>query len=153
RLQSAARGKILQCDLAALGIAQGSLGELKSRGFGRPATPSHPELFYDHKPMTLARWPNEGSWEQIAGFPDTTAQGDDHGGKGGKVVDGFFCSGDRPRRWSDLSDIWVHGYWSWDWANSYERVSGFDHEHHQLKTAAPYGLYGFRKGQRFYFLN
>jgi hypothetical protein len=47
----------------------------------------------------------------------------------------------------------VHGYWSWDWANSYERAATIDLEQRLLKTAPPYGLYGFRKGQRFYFLN
>ena len=69
------------------------------------------------------------------------------------MEDGFTYSGDRPRRWKDTSDLWVHGYWSWDWANSYERVASIDLDHRLVKTAPPYGLYGFRKGQRFYFLN
>ena len=47
----------------------------------------------------------------------------------------------------------MHGYWAWDWANSYERVASLDLENRLVKTAAPHGLYGFRKGQRFYFLN
>jgi len=47
----------------------------------------------------------------------------------------------------------VHGYWSWDWANSYERIERLDLDQKLVKTAAPHGLYGFRKGQRFYFLN
>ena len=47
----------------------------------------------------------------------------------------------------------MHGYWSWDWANSYERVASLDRDTRLLKTASPHGLYGFRKGQRFHFLN
>ena len=47
----------------------------------------------------------------------------------------------------------MHGYWAWDWANSYERVAALDREQRLIKTAPPHGLYGFRKGQRFYFLN
>ena len=47
----------------------------------------------------------------------------------------------------------MHGYWAWDWANSYERVQALDVDQHLIKTASPHGLYGFRKGQRFYFLN
>src|SRR5438034_4883086 len=56
RLDEAARGHVVEIDLRALGIAD--FGEMKSRGFGRSAL-AHCELFFDHRPMTLARWPNE----------------------------------------------------------------------------------------------
>jgi len=151
RLDENARGQVVQIDLRAMGIS--NFGEMKSRGFGRPLSPAHCELFFGGKPMTLARWPNEGEWERIAGFPESTAEGDGHGGKIGKLGDGFSYSGDRPRRWKGTSDLWVHGYWAWDWANSYERVASVDLEKRLVQTAAPYGNYGFRKGQRFYFLN
>jgi len=52
-----------------------------------------------------------------------------------------------------VSNLWVHGYWAYDWANSYERVESIDRGARLIKTAPPHGLYGFRKGQRFYFLN
>jgi len=151
RLHESARSHVLAIDLGKAGIT--NLGEMNSRGFGRPTVPSHCELFYGGKPMTLARWPNEGKWEEIAGFPEDKSQPDDHGGKVGKLEDGFFYNGDRPKDWRETADIWVHGYWSWDWANSYERVVSLDKEKNWVKTAAPFGLYGFRKGQRYYFLN
>ncbi len=151
RLDEPARPMVREVDLRALGIAE--FGELASRGFGRPTVPAHCELFIAGQPMTLARWPNEGQWEQIAGFPEANAQPDGHGGKIGKLDDGFHYRGDRPRRWKDTEDLWVHGYWSWDWANSYERVATLDLEQRLIKTAPPYGQYGFRTGQRFYFLN
>lgn len=53
----------------------------------------------------------------------------------------------------DTADLWVHGFWSWDWANSYERVASLDLDQHLIKTAPSYGLYGFRAGQRFCWLN
>lgn len=151
RLDEKARGNVRWIDLRALGIAE--FGAMKSRGFGRPTTPAHCELFCNGQPMTLARWPNQGEWSQIAGFPEPQAQNDGHGGKIGRLEDGFFYSGDRPSRWKDTSDLWVHGYWAWDWANSYERVASLDREQRLIKTAPPHGLYGFRKGQRFHFLN
>jgi hypothetical protein len=151
RLSQEARGHALAIDLRSLGIT--NVGEMKSRGFGRPLTPSHSELFFDGRPMTLARWPNEGAFEQLAGTPDAGAHQDEHGGQLGKLEDGFFYSGDRPKTWKDTSDLWVHGYWAWDWANSYERVASLDLERRLVRTAPPRGLYGFRKGQRFYFLN
>ena len=151
RLDPQARGHVRQIDLTALGIKD--FDRMKSRGFGRPTTPAHCELFFDGKPMTLARWPNEGQWERIAGFPQANAQNDGHGGRIGALEDGFLYAGDRPRRWKDAGDLWVHGYWAWDWANSYERVASLDRDRRLIKTAAPYGLYGFRKDQRFCFLN
>ncbi len=151
RLPETARAHVVQADLKALGITD--FGQMRSRGFGRPLTPAHCELFYGTRPMTLARWPNEGEWEHIAGYPDAGARKDEHGGQVGKLEEGFTYSGERPRRWKDTSDLWVHGYWSWDWANSYERVASIDLDRRLIKTAPPYGIYDFRKGQRFCFLN
>ncbi len=151
RLSQAARAHVRQVNLKTQGITD--FGEMHSRGFGRPLSPSHCELFYGGHPMTLARWPNEGEWEHIAGYPDAGATKNEHGSQVGKLEEGFTYTGDRPRRWQDTSDLWVHGYWSWDWADSYERVASIDLDRHLIKTAPPYGLYSFRKGQRFYFLN
>jgi len=151
RLDEPARGHVVQLNLRALGLSD--FGELKSRGFGRPAVAAHCELFFDHRPMTLARWPNEGEFAKIAGYPAASGRKDEHGGKLGELPGGFLYAGDRPRRWQDTSDLWVHGYWAYDWANSYEQVASLDVEKRLVKTAPPHGNYGFRKDQRFYFLN
>jgi hypothetical protein len=151
RLDEKARGRVVQRDLRALGITD--FGEMKSRGFGRPTAVSHCELFFAGRPMTLARWPNEGEFAQIAGYPDASGRKDEHGGKLGELPGGFFYAGDRPRHWQDTSDVWVHGYWAYDWANSYEKLAALDLEQRLVKTAPPHGHYGFRKGQRIYFLN
>lgn len=151
RLAPDARGQVYAAELRAVGVADP--GAMRSRGFGRATTPAHAELFFGGRPMTLARWPNEGAWETIAGFPNTAGKGDDHGGRIGDLPGGFLYRGDRPRGWRDVRDLWVHGYWAWDWANSYERVEALDLERRWVRTAPPHGLYGFRAGQRFYFLN
>jgi hypothetical protein len=151
RLAESARTAVREVDLRALGITE--YGEWASRGFARPTVAAHCELFIDGVPMTVARWPNEGEWDHIAGFPQEHAQDDGHGGKIGKLEDGFQYAGDRPRRWKDTSDLWVHGYWSWDWANSYEHVASIDLEQRLIKTAPPFGQYGFRVGQRVQYLN
>ena len=151
RLDERARGQVRQLELRALGITE--FGDLKSRGFGRPGAVAHNELFYDHRPMTLARWPNQGEFARIAGYPAASNRKDEHGGQLGELPGGFFYAGDRPRRWEDTSELWVHGYWAYDWANSYEKVAALDLEQRLVKTAPPHGQYGFRKNQRFYFLN
>lgn len=151
RLPEQARAHVLEMDLEPLGIAVS--GTLQSRGFSRPTVAAHPELFHDGRPMPLARWPNDGAFTRIAGFPSKSGKGDDHGGQVGDIAGGFHYEGDRPRTWKPSSDIWVHGYWAWDWANSYERVARLDPATRLVETAPPHGLYGFRKGQRFQFLN
>lgn len=102
--------------------------------------------------MTLARWPNDG-YTTIAAAGEANAAGDEHGGELGKLEAGFHYQGDRPRNWKSLDDVWVHGYWAWDWANSYEQIASIDTERRLIKTKPPYGVYGFRNRQRFYFLN
>jgi hypothetical protein len=151
RLEERARTHVVQLRLHDIGI--NDFGEMKSRGFGRPSATAHYELFLDHHPMTLARWPNQGEFAKITGYPSTSDRRDEHGGNLGELPGGFQYDGDRPRRWRDISDLWVHGYWAYDWANSYEKVASLDVEQHLVKTAPPYGIYGFRQSQRFYFLN
>lgn len=148
RLASVARGNVVQADLKSQGITD--FGRFRSRGFGRPTVPAALELFFQDRPMTLSQWPNAG-FEKIAGTPD--AARDEHGGTLGKLAAGFNYEGDRPQRWADTSDIWIHGYWAYDWANSYERVASIDTQKRLIKTDPPHGNYGFRTGQRFCFLN
>lgn len=150
RLDEAARDNVLVADLAAQGIQD--YGALRSRGFARSGL-AHGELFFGGLPMTLARWPNPGEWEHIAGYPDDAGTADGHGNAMGALEAGFFYTGDRPARWKETGDVWVHGYWAYDWANSYEQVVELDPTRRFLRTATPYGNYGFVKNQRFYFLN
>ena len=135
RLDPPARGKVVQADLKALGISD--FGRMTARGFGRAITPAGLELFYQDRPMTLARWPNVG-WEKIASAPEA-----------GK----FGYEGDRPKRWAKSDDIWVHGYWTWDWADSYEHVKAIDTDTKTIETYPPHGVYGYKAGKRFYYLN
>jgi len=147
RLEPAARGKVLQADLKAQGISD--FGTLRSRGFGRSGVAGL-ELFFKDQPMTLSRWPN-ADFLKIARPAEPT--GDEHGGTLGKLPDGYYYEGDRPGRWTDTDDIWIHGYWAYDWANSYEHIARLDTQKRLIQTSPPYGNYGFRTGQRFHFLN
>lgn len=150
-LDKPARENVLVTDLRAHGI--NDFGKFSSRGFGRPTTPSHGELIFNNLPMTLARWPNTGEWERIKDFPRDSVKLDGQGEKMGALAGGFFYNSDRPAKWKNTGNIWVYGYWAYDWANSYERVTELNPERHFIKTAEPYGNYGFVKNQRFCFLN
>ncbi|MBE0536588.1 MAG: right-handed parallel beta-helix repeat-containing protein, partial [Phycisphaerae bacterium] len=137
RIAPEARDKIMQVDLKAAGIAD--FGKMLRRGFGGSGTAGL-ELFFLDRPMELARWPNTG-WVKIAEVPD--------GPQGGK----FTYEGDRAKRWGAADDIWVHGFWTQDWADTYEKVASIDTEKRVIATAPPHGVYGYTKGKRFYVLN
>jgi hypothetical protein len=138
RLDEPARGRVLQADLKAQGITD--LGRLARRGFGEPARTAHMELFFADRPMTLARWPNDG-YARIAGLP---------GGKGART---FAYDGDRPRRWLAEPDAWVYGYWYHDWADTYMKVERIDAAKRTITTRAPAHGYGLRKGNRWCAIN
>lgn len=154
RLKAEARPHVLVCDLKRLGI--GAYGALRRRGFVGRTQPAHSELFFGGKRMTLARWPNRDAgdgWARISAPADPDPPDDRHGRRHGRLEYGFYFTGDKPGLWQSAAGAWVHGYWSWDWANSYEAIEEFDRDRGFIRTRAPYGLYGFRAGQRFYILN
>ena len=138
RLEGAVRGKVLHADLKALGVKD--FGEMTRRGFAEPMRPAHMELFFNDRPMTLARWPNEG-YSRMAGLPD---------GKQGRR---FGYSGDRPKRWLAEPDAWVYGYWYHDWADTYMKVEKTDAAQRTITTRAPAHRYGLRNGHRWRALN
>ncbi|HEX2952288.1 MAG TPA: right-handed parallel beta-helix repeat-containing protein, partial [Armatimonadota bacterium] len=150
RLGSGAQGKVLQADLQALGITD--FGKLTSRGFSRPISPAHLELYCNNERMVLARWPNDG-FSKIAAVPKADGTREVNPQATGNLQQGFFYADDRPARWQSLDDIWVHGYWMYDWANSYEQLATLDTKTHLITTKKPCGIYGFRPNQRIYFVN
>ncbi len=141
RLDEGARGKVLMADLKALGVSD----------FGDPsADGKRHELFFQDKPMTVARWPNEGFVrivDVVGGAPHRI-----HGVVGDKV--GMFSyEGDRPSRWIGEKDPWLHGYWFWDWAEQRHRIDAIDTERKVITLAPPAHTYGYRKNQWYYAFN
>jgi hypothetical protein len=138
RFKKECRGSILQADLKAQGITD--FGILVSRGFGRSISPAGLELFFQNKPMTVARWPNTG-WVNIDKVPA--------GPEGGK----FTYTESQPDTWQNSDQIWVHGFWTHDWADTYERIKSIDPASKTIETYPPHGVYGYSENHRFYVLN
>jgi|GEM_PF-271547 len=133
RLPENARGRVMEVKLS------DDLATLRRRGFGIGTSPSPPELFVDGIPQTLARWPNGDEWSTLA--------------SDGKDGFGIRVEPERLARWAGADELWVHGYWTYDWADSYEKVISVDTAAQALVTEAPHGVYGYKAGKRFYALN
>ncbi|MBD3180664.1 hypothetical protein GF312_00125 [Candidatus Poribacteria bacterium] len=139
QLTPEARGNVYQADLKELGI--NDYGNVKGGGL---------ELFFKDKPMMLSRWPNEGFiriTDLVGGDPVNV-----RGTKGDKIGK-FMYDTDRPNRWKAEKDVWVHGYWFWDWSDQRHRVESIDTEKGIISVEPPYHGYGYRVGQWFYAFN
>lgn len=139
RLPSEVRNHVVQADLRTLGLTD--FGEVKKGGI---------ELFFNGRPMTLARWPQEG-FVRIAGL--LHLQPVDVRGTKGDAVGKFFYDEERIHRWVGEKDPWVHGYWFWDWSDQRHAVESIDPERKLLSVKPPYHGYGYRVGQWFYGFN
>ncbi len=159
RVPETHRERIHVVDLKAAGVED--FGELRRLGFHIPYTPSALQLYYREEPMTLARYPNEG-WELIAAVPQDGERrihpGHPVDKRDGTVPTGrhygaIEFDGDRPASWASHKDIWLHGYWTWDWADSTQKLASIDTETRRIELAEPHHSYGYTSGQRFYFYN
>ncbi|HVU35617.1 MAG TPA: right-handed parallel beta-helix repeat-containing protein [Opitutaceae bacterium] len=154
RLAPAARAHVFCANLRALGITD--FGRIEQRG--SPGL----ELFFRGRRMPLARYPNTG-WLRIASVPQTGAHRYydgvareirfDDGIPAGRNYGRIRIDDPRPRRWAPADDIYAHGYWTFDWSDSYQRIESFDPKTLEVTFAAPHSPYGYTRNQRFYFLN
>jgi len=141
RLDTSARAHVRMADLKALGITDYGDAVAAGKRF---------ELFFQERPMTLARWPDDGFIKivEVVGQKPHSI----HGLKGNKEGK-FTYEGDRPKRWIGEDDIRLHGFWFWDWSDAYQKVKAIDTEQRIISTVPPYHHYGYRAGQRYYVLN
>ena len=153
RIDARFRNRILQIELRTMGISD--YGKIAGRG--GPGM----ELFFNGKRMTIARYPNSG-WLNIADVPQS---GDTLYNRGldrekrfkgvpvGRHYGKFQYSGNQPNRWSPANEMYVHGYWTWDWSDSYQKVQSIEAITKTITIAPPHHHYGYTTNQRFYFLN
>ncbi len=139
RLDAQAKDHVYQADLNGLGIRD--FGTVKQGGLA---------LYFNGRPMTLARWPNQGFVKIVR---PTGGQSFVVHGRRGDRVGKFLYEGDRPRRWKDEQNPWLHGYWFWDWSDERQPIAGIDVDRHEITLKPPHHRYGYRAGQWYYALN
>ena len=153
RIEPPFRDSILVANLREAGITE--FGQISPRG-----TPGL-EVFFRGKRMPLARWPNSG-WERIAGVPQSGDSMLNAGLEREKRFDGvpvgrhygrISYEGSRPSGWSPDTDIYLHGYWTFDWSDAFQKVASIDTLKHEITLSPPHHNYGYTKNQRFYCAN
>jgi parallel beta-helix repeat protein len=149
RFRPEVRDKILEASLRGNGV--NDAGIFHPRGFGKNVLPSHSELFADTEALNLSRWPKNNGYEIITGYGEEMIN--EWSSKVGKPEGGFFYKSARPEGWAESDDILLHGYWAWDWADSYAGIRLFDKKRGFIKTKEPCDFWSITTGQRFAFLN
>jgi len=126
RLDPAARGKVLELDLAALGVRHAKrYPDLFVGGGGLL------ELYWGGRRLPLSRWPNVGN--------ATMGQVLDRGESSAKTGHGgvFVAREDRVARWNVAEGVWLEGYWRVPWSPSAVRVAAIDAATRTITFAAP----------------
>jgi len=138
RLLPEANGKVYVVDLRKAGITD--LGTLVQRGFGTPTGPAPMEVFLNGQPLHLARYPNPGEGILPIGRvydKGSTPRYGDFSGRGAR----FGYEYDRANRWQQAEEIWLHGKFSFGYADDHLKVEQLDTGQKSLKMATPH-LYG-----------
>jgi len=144
----------VSASLFALGLNVSVLGDL-----GHPYPTAKLELFYNGRPQVLARDPNIAAdvlqtWTW-AGYSNMTANANDSSSF-------HFSDAGRARLWSAAlrsspDSLWLHGYFKFDWRDTFVRVVGISEDSGGLFTVATDRAtppqYPFTTGCRFYALN
>ncbi|MCC5829728.1 MAG: right-handed parallel beta-helix repeat-containing protein [Phycisphaeraceae bacterium] len=148
RIPGQAADRVVQLNLRAMGIED--LGRLHIRGFGQPTPPATVELFFNGRPMTLARWPNQG----MVGVRRVI----EPGSRQDNQPSVFVFESDRHARWVDAPDGWIFGYFHFLWADAAWPIGSIDPEARTLTTAEPYhyggrGMETDRQPIRYYAFN
>lgn len=145
RLAPLAIAHILQADLKVRGLAssQGTGWDRSQPGQSERASPE--ELFIDDEAMQLARWPNQ-EWAVVESVTDAGKPGPTDGRPGV-----FLFDNPRIVQWQD-ADVWLKGFWFWDWYDETLAVRTIDFVGHQIALAKPL-VYGLKAGARYFAFN
>ncbi|MDR2686115.1 MAG: hypothetical protein LBB75_00045, partial [Oscillospiraceae bacterium] len=150
-------GNIQVTDLTKLGLGTDDWGELYPYGWASAAAkyddgvgPLPCELYFNDARCTIARYPNVG-FLQTGRVLDGGDASDARNPRGGTFMMDPKSSA-RVKGWGDAPDIWVFGYFSYDWCDASTRVKAFDKAGGTLTTEQT-GVYEYAQGRDYYFYN
>jgi hypothetical protein len=130
RFQKEVKARILEIDVSKYfpqGLKDWSSMELR--------VPPSPWLYIDGEPANLARWPNldddgKGGWTYFTNVVDNGySKADKHSNatKGNDRHPGAFVyEEERANRWDFSEGVWLYGYWTHDWAESFIKAKGME---------------------------
>ena len=164
------RDGIKVLDLAKYGVTKERIGQVRAFGQYNQAAKYNAEgslyceLFCDNVRMTLARYPNAGEYLYTGKILDNgdskeiyTDQGTEtnpdwetmQNPRGG-TFEADKAVTDRVKTWTNSDDIWMFGYFQYDWADS---TTPLKEVGDGTVTTEYASVYGFKEGMPYYFFN
>ncbi|MCP4642262.1 MAG: hypothetical protein GY851_17590 [bacterium] len=144
RIDASARAVVREADLKALGITD--YGPLDKDALGGGPMM---ELFFNAESMPLACWPNEG-WAVYGKVLDKGSR--PRWNEKPERPGVFKYEGDRPSRWLKADEVWLHGYWCYDWYDDMMKVARIDTEKQTIAFEKPH-MYGLAEKRRYRAVN
>jgi len=145
-------------DLTKLGLAPGDWGEMYPHGahtmaarYDNGVGPLPCELYCNGRRMTIARYPNGDAWLKTGSVLDGGDRSDERNPRGGT----FELDSETAKRaasWANARDIWVFGFFKYDWAETTTHVQAIDSEARTLTTEHG-SNYGFDRDKPYFFYN
>lgn len=164
------QGNIRVLDLEKYGVTAEQIGPV--RAFGQYNTAEkydasgglYCELFSDNRRMTLSRYPNEGTYLKTGKILDNGDAKEVYTKQGTKTNAAWektkFPRGGtfevekelaaRVRSWKNSPDIWMFGYFQYDWADS---ATPLKYAGNDSVTTEYASVYGFKEDMPYYFFN
>ncbi len=163
-------GDIRVLDLSGYGVTADRIGQV--RAFGQYNTAEkydasgslYCELFCNGKRMTLSRYPNTGEYLYTGKIVDNGDSREVYTSAGTQTNAGWetmkFPRGgtfeapadviERVKSWAQSPDVWMFGYFQYDWADSTTPLASVGDNTITTEYAS---VYGFKEGAPYYFFN
>ena len=173
RLQDGAKEHVVCIDLSKYGITAEQCGKLYALGSFHQAAqydgdyvgPQYCELFINDNRQTIARYPNEGYLKTGA----VLDMGEPYELPGGEMMPWYDewqnmrnprpstysldnSLAERMKNWQLRDDIWMYGYWVYEWADGSTPLQNVDFEKMTITPKFVHG-YGAVEGAPYYFYN
>ncbi|MEN9884665.1 MAG: hypothetical protein RLZZ420_1882 [Bacteroidota bacterium] len=135
--------QVMELDIKKAGIT--NTGKHRQYGHALPVIPSTMELYFNHEPMTLARYPNKGAI--LIGKvkdPGSVPRTGDKSNRGAL----FNYTDDRHKHWAGQSNIWIQGTLNYGFADDYNSIEKIDTTNKTVKLGKPH-IYGVGAGKDF----
>ncbi|MGN0534706.1 MAG: right-handed parallel beta-helix repeat-containing protein [Eubacterium sp.] len=165
------KDNIKMLDLKKYGVTREQIGQVRAFGAYNTAEKYdeagslYCELFCDGERMTLSRYPNQGEENLRTGkiidngdskeiYTNSGTQQNPDWADMKNPRGGTFAADkaltQRMKGWENSDDIWMFGYFQYDWADSATPLASFDESSITTKYAS---VYGFKEDMPFYFFN
>lgn len=162
RLNETVKEHVKVLDLSKQGISKEEVGKMYAYGSyntssqyeGDTVGPIYSELFINKKRMEIARFPNTdyiytdkvifSSRDKGVILPNGDPKGDVY-----KINDEL---AKRISGWKNIDDVWMYGFFMYDWADQATSLLSFDKNTSELETKY-YSFFGAKEGAPYYFYN